>query len=229
MGRISKLTHLTTLTKTMITNLPFECQIEILQHLPGNSIEILKQLLPSWTQACQDVSLWRKILTQSLKTSPILDSNYTDKLTKVNKKDQTALENCQILLENSQLNFKNDLQRWKDNEQALSKNMLYRSFAIFTKIISKPMNIVFWGSGLEYGTPDGYSKDLLWSRPDILKVERMEQNGGIVLKYCKGRKQEEFILKMLYSSTHRERTTEENMVNRRGEFNSATGVFTPST
>lgn len=212
----------------MIETLPFECQIEVLQHLPANSIEIVKTILPSWSQSCSDVSLWRRILDESLKTSPILDSNYADKLDKVNRNDQSALENCKTVLEKSQENFKLDLQRWKANEEALSRNMLYRSFAILTKVLTKPVNIVFWGSGLEYGTPDGYSKDLLWSRPDILKVERMEQNGGIVLKYNKGRKQQEFVLKMLYSSTHRERTTEENVVNRRGVYNPITQEFVPS-
>ena len=73
----------------MIERLPFECQIEVLQHLPANSIEIVKTILPSWSQSCSDVSLWRRILDESLKTSPILDSNYADKLDKVNRNDQS--------------------------------------------------------------------------------------------------------------------------------------------
>merc|ERR1712110_632052 len=106
-----------------IITLPFECQIEILQHLQGGSIELLASILPTWEQACRDITLWRSILNSSLHNSPILDSNYTDKINKVDTNNQKAIESAQMLLENSQKTFSADLQRWKANEELLSRNM----------------------------------------------------------------------------------------------------------
>ena len=57
----------------MLNNLPYNCQISILLKLNLTEIRTLKDL-QVWPAACQSVTVWRHLLTDSTKSCVILDS-----------------------------------------------------------------------------------------------------------------------------------------------------------
>ena len=91
-----------------IRELPFDIQIKILSHLSASDVNNIQKIFPErWKHSCNSIIVWRELVTNNLRSTPILDSNYAFKLIDVlananagkNKASASSITSCSPVTE----------------------------------------------------------------------------------------------------------------------------------